>query len=116
MNMPPPGQPQPNQQPEQGGEQAQNPIIQAIQLLGQFVERVAQRDPQQAKAAGAALQQFVTVVKGGGKPDAEGPQEDAAEGPQGEQQEREAPAPKPKGAKKMGPMDMNAKKGAVQVL
>lgn len=127
MNMPPPGpqgqpaapggQPPPGGppgQPPQGQPQGgQNPIVQCIQILGQFIERLSQRDPAQGKAAAQHLQGLIEAIKGGGQKEGS-PQEEAQESPQEEAQEPDAG--KKMGAKKMGPMPMNAKPGAVQVL
>jgi hypothetical protein len=92
--------------------------VQCIQTLGQFVERLAQRNPAAGKAAAQHLQAFIQVIKsasGGGpgeaKEGAQPPEEETRESPDEAKQEM-----KPQGKKKMGPMPMNAKPGAQQVL
>lgn len=123
MNMPiPQGQP-PQQAPQgpQGGSgnppgQAQgsdNPLISCIKMLGEFVQRLAQRDPAKAKAAGKALQDFIAAVQGGSgeaKPGSDATSEEQGN-PESEQAAQDM---KPK--KKSGPLPMNARPGAVQVL
>ena len=111
MNMPQPapqGQDQGQSQGQGQPQGQQNPIIQALQVLGQFVQRLGQRDPKAAAAATKTLDQFISIIKGEG-------QNNESEGPQEQQQEGEPPAP-PTSGKKMGPMPMNAKRGAVPVL
>jgi hypothetical protein len=110
----PPGQP-PQGQP-QGAPGGQNPIVQCIQTLGQFVERMAQRDPAQAKVAAQHLQGFIEAIKGGGAKKPENGNQPLAEQSDAGEQEPQQPKPPMGGKKKMGAMPENAKPGAVQVL
>lgn len=123
MNMPPQAQQPPQGQPQQQGQPQgdpnaqggqQNPIIQCIQILGQFIQRLAQRNPAAGKQAAMHLQGLIEAIKGGAGEAKEGNQPPAEEG--SEPPKETAQEAKPQGKKKMGAMDMNAKPGAVQVL
>jgi hypothetical protein len=125
MNMPPPGPPQaapggppPGQPPQQGGQAGpqDNPIVTCIKILTEFGQRLAQRNPQAGKAFAMHLQGLIQAIQGSAGKQPEGaPGEEQSESPAEAAQEPPAEA-KSGIKKKMGPMPMNAKPGAKQVL